>query len=89
MNWYKNQSYMEMVTPRAGVVAFPRIKSTDPHVIEDFYKILNNDYGTWVGPGHWFGFDKRYMRVGYGWPTTRELSSGLTCLTQTLKRLIK
>lgn len=89
MDWYKNQSYMEMVTPKAGVVAFPRIKSTDPQVIENFYKILNNDFGTWVGPGHWFGFDKRYMRVGYGWPTPLELSAGLNCLTQTLKRLIK
>jgi aspartate/methionine/tyrosine aminotransferase len=76
-NWINSQNYLEWVIPSGGVVCFPRIKpeiSLDPTV---FYQILNEKYKTFVGPGHWFEMDKKFMRIGYGWPDKQELSNGL------------
>jgi hypothetical protein len=32
-------------------------------------------------PGHWFEQDRRYLRLGSGWPTTDELRRGLVNLS--------
>jgi DNA-binding transcriptional MocR family regulator len=38
-------------------------------------------YGTYVGPGHWFEVDDSHFRLGFGWPSSGELRSGLAALT--------
>ncbi|MCX6081070.1 MAG: pyridoxal phosphate-dependent aminotransferase [Chloroflexi bacterium] len=79
--WIENQSIFEWVQPSGGVVCFPRIKSASGVDIEAFYKILNEKYKTFVGPGHWFGMERRYMRIGFGWTSTAELQEGLQNLS--------
>jgi aspartate/methionine/tyrosine aminotransferase len=79
------QSVFEWVEPTAGVVGFPRICS-DQHVdVDQFYRSLLSDHGTYVGPGHWFEQERRYFRVGFGWPTTQELRNGLEGLLAAAK----
>ncbi len=86
-DWFKGEEHIEFVEPKAGVVCFPRLKTTDPAKIDQFYEVLNKEHQTWVGPGHWFEMERRYMRVGYGWPKTEELIRGLNCISQTLKKV--
>lgn len=77
---------VEWVEPAGGVVCFPRLR--DPQgqgiALDAFYRILNDRYGTYVGPGHWFEQDRRFMRIGYGWPSTDDLKTGLANITRAL-----
>ena len=41
----------------------------------------SHEYGTYVGPGHWFEVDDRHFRLGFGWPTHEELGAGLGALS--------
>jgi aspartate/methionine/tyrosine aminotransferase len=82
-SWMENSAFMEWVEPSGGCVCFPRIKSGID--VEKFYNILNEKYRTFVGPGYWFEMDRRFMRIGYGWPTRDELEGGLDCITQALE----
>ena len=50
-----------------------------------FYQILNEQYQTYVGPGHWFEMPRRYMRIGYGWPKTADLAHGLSAISAAAK----
>jgi aspartate/methionine/tyrosine aminotransferase len=84
-SWMDRQTEMEWVEPSGGVVCFPRIKETPPGRVEAFYRILNDKYKTFTGPGHWFGMDRRYMRVGYGWPAANELVEGLENISLSLE----
>ena len=84
MQWMEEQPDMEWVKPQAGVLCFPRIKSEVDIDISKFYNILNKKYGTYVGPGHWFGFDDRYMRIGYGYLSIEDLKAGLVCVTKAI-----
>jgi DNA-binding transcriptional MocR family regulator len=45
------------------------------------WTVLKNIF---VGPGHWFEQDRRYMRVGFGWPTSSELEEGLENISSAL-----
>jgi len=83
--WMSEQQDLEWVEPRGGVVCFPRIKASSQVDVEAFYRILNEKYGTFVGPGHWFGMDRRYMRIGYGWPRAEELAGGLAGISAALQ----
>jgi DNA-binding transcriptional MocR family regulator len=83
-NWMAEQEDMEWVEPRGGVVCFPRIKPNSEVNIDKFYQVLNTVYKTFVGPGHWFESERRYMRIGYGWPSKTELEAGLHNITQAL-----
>lgn len=77
-NWIENeQEYLEWTEPTAGVVCFPRIKDEYNVDIAKFYKILYEEYQTFVGAGHWFEQDDRYFRLGFGYPTNEELQQGL------------
>jgi len=49
--------------------------------IDAFYRILLDDHGTIVGPGHWFDQPRRHFRLGFGWPTLEELRQGLAALS--------
>jgi aspartate/methionine/tyrosine aminotransferase len=79
--WMGRQKWMEWVEPAGGVVCFPRIKADSGVDVEAFYGILNDKYGTFTGPGHWFEMDRRFMRIGYGWPSVEELEKGLDNIT--------
>ncbi|MFX1507806.1 MAG: hypothetical protein ACFFDC_17090, partial [Promethearchaeota archaeon] len=83
--WMENSSYIEWVKPSGGVICFPRIKPSVNIDIDKFYKTLKMKYKTFVAPGHWFEVDKRFMRIGYGYPSTSELEGGLQCITDAIK----
>jgi aspartate/methionine/tyrosine aminotransferase len=76
--WLEAGETFEWVEPRAGVVCFPRIRSDVD--VDRFYRTLLDDYGTYVGPGHWFDQDRRHFRLGFAWPTHAELVRGLESL---------
>jgi len=86
--WMSNNPYLEWVEPAGGVVCFPRIKSELNLVPEDFYRLLNEKYETFVGPGHWFEMDKRYMRIGFGWTDSETLHQGLKNISLALAELV-
>ena len=78
---------LEWVEPNGGVVCYPRIK---PNIDYDkFYALLYSQYKTMVGPGHWFETDKKYMRVGFGWPTASALQKGLQNIEALINQLAK
>ncbi len=78
------QSELEWVAPEGGVIAFPRLRGDID--VNRFYQLLNDEYGTFVGPGHWFDMDRRYMRIGYGWPDADELARGLDNIAEAAAR---
>jgi aspartate/methionine/tyrosine aminotransferase len=84
-DWLKTCSFFECAPPEGGVVCFPRFKKEINY--DRFYKILNEKYSTYVGPGHWFDMSKRYMRVGFGWPSVQELKTGLSNLEAAYKEV--
>jgi DNA-binding transcriptional MocR family regulator len=59
-----------------------------PGVIFYFYSLLLGQYGTFVGPGHWFEMDRRYMRVGNGGPTNEELRTRLESITRAIREVL-
>jgi len=87
-SWMLSQHDLEWIEPKGGCVSFPRFTETTLASIdlEKFYKILNDSFSTHVGPGHWFEQHKRYMRIGYGWPTDAELKKGLASISQAVQK---
>ena len=75
--WMHAQQTFEWVEPAGGVIGLVRARPDVAFDTARFYDTLLAEYGTYVGPGHWFELDDRYFRLGYGWPTTAELSAGL------------
>ena len=80
--WIASNPYLEVVLPNAGVVAFPRLKKGIEIDTQKFYDTLYTKYATVVGPGHWFEKEKTYMRIGFGYPTSAELTQGLQNITK-------
>ncbi|MFX0091573.1 MAG: aminotransferase class I/II-fold pyridoxal phosphate-dependent enzyme, partial [Candidatus Hodarchaeota archaeon] len=83
-DWIKANDYFEWVKPSGGCVCLPRIKREVNIDIDKFYDILKRIYKTFVAPGHWFEMDKRYMRIGYGYPNKQELEGGLQCISKAI-----
>lgn len=83
-HWLAREKRMEWVKPEGGCVCFPRIKADAGIDVEKFYRTLSADHATAVGPGHWFEQDKRFMRIGFGWPLSKELEGGLAAITESL-----
>lgn len=81
--WMQSHPHLEWVKPSGGVVSFPRFKN-DKINFDQFYKILFDQFGTLVGPGHWFDIEKRYFRLGYGWPDAYQLKEGLNNIDQSI-----
>jgi aspartate/methionine/tyrosine aminotransferase len=80
--WLAGESRLECVRPQGGVVCFPHIR---PEVdVNRFYQTLNETHKTFVGPGHWFEMDRRFMRVGFGWPDAGQLTRGLDSISLSL-----
>jgi len=80
--WIQQQEDWEWVEPEGGCVCFPRLKDPQTVDTDSFYRVLLEQYGTYVGPGHWFGMPDRYIRLGYGWPSKPQLTEGLAALTK-------
>jgi aspartate/methionine/tyrosine aminotransferase len=83
--WIAGEPAMEWVPPQGGVVAFPRIRAEAGIDVVRFYRVLNGDHATFVGPGHWFEQDDRHMRLGFGWPTPAEFEEGLANISAALR----
>jgi len=79
--WIDGQDTFEWVEPAGGVVGFVRFAPAVQVDTGRFYARLLSEYGTYVGPGHWFEVDDRAFRLGYGWPTVPELRAGLAALS--------
>ncbi|MCH2042951.1 MAG: pyridoxal phosphate-dependent aminotransferase [Saprospiraceae bacterium] len=89
-HWLENeQNFLEWIEPQAGVIGFPRIKHEYQLDFEQFHEILFHDYQTMLGRGHWFERSKRYMRLGFGYPTAEELKNGLENIQTVLSLLLK
>jgi Aspartate/tyrosine/aromatic aminotransferase len=76
-NFIQAQNLLEWVEPQGGCVCFPRIKKDIPVDTDLFHEVLLNKYSTYLGRGHWFEEDGRYMRIGYSWENTEKLQKGL------------
>jgi aspartate/methionine/tyrosine aminotransferase len=83
--WIAREPAMEWVPPAGGVVAFPRIRADAGVDVPRFYETLSGTFATFVGPGHWFEQEDRFMRVGFGWPTPEELEEGLANISASLR----
>ncbi len=81
-DWMSKQNYLEWVEPAGGAVCFPRIRHSAGINIDKFYDVLLGDTQTAVGPGHWFGEDRRHFRVGFGYPPEAEFLRGLQAIEQ-------
>jgi len=84
-DWIAGEEFMEWVEPGGGVVCFPRIKPEAPVDVDEFYRVLGDVHGTYVGPGHWFEQDRRHMRIGYAWPSAEELEGGLAAISGSVR----
>lgn len=86
--WMEKNDYLEWVQPSGGCVCFPRIKSDIQVDLEKFYNLLIENHKTLVGPGYWFEMDRKFMRIGYGWPSKQELEGGLESITKAVQEAI-
>ena len=83
--WMDGEEMMEWVEPGGGVVCFPRIKPEVPVDADEFYRVLGEVHGAYVGPGYWFEQDRRHMRIGYAWPLPDELEGGLAAVSGSIR----
>lgn len=83
--WLDGHERLAWVPPRGGVVGFPRIRPEVPVDVDAFYRVLFEEHGTVVGPGHWFEQPRRHFRLGYGWPSPAELAEGLAAIDAALE----
>ncbi len=79
--WMKSQHTFEWIEPSGGVVGLVRFSDHYAVDTDRFFDVLLADFGTYVGPGHWFEVDDRHFRLGFGWPTEAELHAGLVALS--------
>jgi aspartate/methionine/tyrosine aminotransferase len=85
-DWMAGHDVFEWVEPRAGVVGFVRFRDGVEVDVDAFYDSLLAEFGTYVGPGHWFDQDRRSFRLGFAWPATDELERGLDGLLKAAAR---
>lgn len=83
--WIDDEPLVDWVRPQGGVVGFPRLAVADGFDLDRFYARLLDEYGTYVGPGHWFDMPKRYFRIGFGWPSAGQLQGGLAAISAALR----
>jgi aspartate/methionine/tyrosine aminotransferase len=87
-NFMANQHFLEWVEPQGGCVCFPRIKTGISVDTGKFHDILLNKYKTYVGKGHWFEEDARYIRIGYSWDTSEKLVKGLGNIVKAIEEAL-
>ncbi len=83
--WMAREPLLEWVPPAGGCVCFPRIRADAGVDVAAFHRVLNEEHGAYVGPGHWFEQSDRFFRIGYGWPTPEELAGGLDAISRALR----
>ncbi len=83
--WVAGEELVDWVEPRGGVVCFPRVTPEAPCDVDEFYRVLNEVHGAYVGPGHWFEQSRRHMRIGYAWPLSEELEGGLAAVSSSIR----
>lgn len=83
--WMERQNQWEWIEPQGGCVCFPRLRQPQRTDIDRFYTLLLDEHRTYVGPGHWFGMPRHYMRIGFGWPTVSQLKEGLSALAEAFR----
>jgi aspartate/methionine/tyrosine aminotransferase len=83
----EEQDVLEWVEPQGGCVCFPRIKKNININTEQFHELLLKKYSTYVGRGHWFEEDGRYMRIGYSWENSDKLKKGLSNILSAIGEL--
>jgi aspartate/methionine/tyrosine aminotransferase len=83
--WIEAEPLLEWVEPTAGVVCFPRIAGGAGIDPVKLHQLLNQRYGVFAGPGHWFEQEARYMRIGYGYPSPEDLSTALDHVSAALR----
>jgi aspartate/methionine/tyrosine aminotransferase len=81
----QTQNLLEWVEPQGGCICFPRIRGDIQLDTDQFHKVLLDKYGTYVGRGHWFEEDGRYMRIGYSWDKTEKLVKGLSNILKAIQ----
>lgn len=86
LDWLSHEKRLTVQEFLGGVVCFPKIRNTEEIDVQLFHKILNSDFGTYVGPGRWFEMEDAFFRIGYGWPSISELKDGLTAISESLSR---
>jgi aspartate/methionine/tyrosine aminotransferase len=86
--WVAGQGELDWVDPGGGVVCFPRIRAGLEVDVDRFYHVLNEEYGTYVGPGHWFEQSRRHMRIGFGWPAEADLRAGLANVSRAVREAL-
>jgi aspartate/methionine/tyrosine aminotransferase len=84
LHWLQRETRLQVISPQGGVACFPRIRSDAGIDIDTFYRVLNDTYATFVGPGHWFEQSRAFLRIGFGWPTREELTQGLENISSSL-----
>ncbi len=82
-----NADFVEWIRPDAGAFCCVRLKPAlfSDAGVERFYREAAR-LGTRVASGAWFGEEARVFRLGFGLLPMEELSQGLDCLTQALRR---
>jgi aspartate/methionine/tyrosine aminotransferase len=85
----ESQNFLEWVEPQGGCVCFPRIKKEIPVDTGRFHELLLHKYSTYVGRGHWFEEDDRYIRIGYGWDKTEKLQKGLSNILKAIEESLR
>lgn len=83
--WIASQEQLEWVKPEGGAVCFPRFRESAGIDAVEFHERLFREHATYVGPGHWFGMNDRYMRIGFGWPSPGELQEGLNAMSEVMR----
>ena len=83
-NFMQQQKLLEWVEPKGGCICFPRIRKEIQIDTDLFHKTLLQKYSTYVGRGHWFEEDGRYMRIGYSWDKSEKLIKGLSNILQAI-----
>lgn len=85
--WVSEDPHLDWVEPKGGATCFVRINADLKIDYSIFYDRLLKIYGTYVGPGHWFGFEKNYMRIGFAWNDMATLRGGLEGISSNIRDL--
>ena len=83
--WIAGDPLVEWVEPAGGVVCLPHLTGLAGRDMDGFHRRLLADYGTYVGPGHWFDMPPQFIRIGFDWPTQRQLQRGLAGISGALR----
>lgn len=87
-DWMSKQEHLEWIPPQGGVVCLPRMRSGLKMNTDAFYRVLLEEFGTYVGPGHWFEMSDRYFRLGYAWEPTEKMTVGLKSISSALSKCL-